>query len=70
MVMHKMMCKIDIQHLYIRDGVYYFVRRIPKDIQERYSSSRVVICLKTHIRDKALRLSRSFAQYIQMGINN
>ena len=32
MVIHKMMYKIDTPHLYVRDGVYYFVGRVPKEL--------------------------------------
>ena len=64
MVQHIVQQK-EVQYLWQKGRTYYFVRRIPKDIQEHYSSSRVVICLKTHIRDKALRLSRSFAQRLE-----
>ena len=49
MVMHKMMYKVDTPHLYIRDGVYYFVRRIPVDIRSYYSSKRILISLKTKL---------------------
>ena len=55
----------EVHYLWQKGRTYYFVRRIPKDIQEHYSSSRVVICLKTNIREKALRLSRSFAQRLE-----
>ena len=64
MVQHTVQQK-EVHYLWQKGNTYYFVRRIPKDIQEHYSSSRVVICLKTHIRDKALRLSRSFAQRLE-----
>ena len=40
-------------------------RRVPKDIQEHYTSSRVVICLKTKRRDSAVKASRSIAQRLE-----
>ena len=64
MVQHIVQQK-EVHYLWQKGRTYYFVRRIPKDIQEHYSSSRVVICLKTQIRDKALRLSSSFAQRLE-----
>ena len=64
MVQHIVQQK-EVHYFWQKGGTYYFVRRIPKDIQEHYSSSRVVICLKTNVRDKALRLSRSFAQRLE-----
>ena len=38
---------------------------MPKDIQEHYTSSRVVICLKTKRRDSALKASCSIAQRLE-----
>ena len=64
MVQHAAQQK-EVHYLWRKGSTYYFVRCIPKDIQEHYSSSRVVICLKTQVRDKALRLSRSFAQRLE-----
>ena len=55
-----------VQHfLWQKSGTYYFVRRVPKDIQEYYKSSRVVICLKTKRRDSAIKASRSIAQRLE-----
>ena len=55
-----------VQHfLWQKSGTYYFVRRVPKDIQEHYTSSRVVICLKTNRRDSAFKASRSIAQRLE-----
>ena len=55
-----------VQHfLWQKSVTYYFVRRVPKDIQEHYTSSRVVICLKTKRRDSALKASRSIAQRLE-----
>ena len=55
-----------VQHfLWKNSGTYYFVRRVPKDIQEHYTSSRVVICLKTKRRDSAVKASRTIAQRLE-----
>ena len=54
-----------VQYVYQRGTTYYFVRRVPKDIQEHYTSSRVVICLKTKRRDSAVKASRSIAQRLE-----
>ena len=51
-----------VQHfLWQKSGTYYFVRRVPKDIREYYTSSRVVICLKTKRRDRAVEASLSMS---------
>ena len=52
-------------YLWIKGDTYYFNRRVPKDIQSYYSSSRIVICLKTSRRDSALRTARSIAQRLE-----
>ncbi|MDB3891679.1 tyrosine-type recombinase/integrase [Alphaproteobacteria bacterium] len=52
-------------YLWVKGQTYYFNRRVPKDIQPHYSSSRIVICLKTSRRDSALRTARSIAQRLE-----
>ena len=52
-------------YLWIKGQTYYFNRRVPKDIQSYYSSSRIVICLKTSRRDRALRSAKSIAQRLE-----
>ena len=52
-------------YLWIKGQTYYFNRRVPKDIQSYYSSSRIVICLKTSRRDSALRTAKSIAQRLE-----
>ena len=54
-----------IQYVYQRGTTYYFVRRVPKDVQQHYKSSRVVICLRTSRRDQALRAGMSIAQRLE-----
>jgi len=51
-----------VQYVYQRGTTYYFLRRVPKDIQEHYKSSRIAICLKTTRRDQAVRAAMSIAQ--------
>ena len=60
--MHKMMYKIDTPHLYLRDGVYYFVRRVPVDIRSYYSSNRISMSLKTKSLATANRAIKSINQ--------
>jgi hypothetical protein len=54
-----------VQYVYQRGTTYYFVRRVPKDVQEYYKSSRIVICLKTSRKDKAVRAGKSIAQRLE-----
>ena len=50
------------KYLYNRDGVYQFIRRIPNDLTDHYSSSRIQISLKTKNMSKANRCARSITQ--------
>ena len=52
-------------YLWIKGQTYYFNRGAPKDFQSYFSSSRIVICLKTSRRDSALCAARSFAQRLE-----
>tara|TARA_B110000483_G_scaffold241244_1_gene323764 strand:- start:796 stop:1947 length:1152 start_codon:yes stop_codon:yes gene_type:complete len=54
-----------VQYVYQRGTTYYFVRRVPKDIQEYYKSSRIAICLRTSRRDQAVRVGMSIAQRLE-----
>ena len=51
-----------VQNVSQRGATYYFVRRVPKDVQEHYKLTRIVICLKTSRKDRAVRLGMSIAQ--------
>ena len=51
--------------MYQRGTTYYFNRRVPKDVQEYYKSSRIVICLKTSRKDRAVRAGMSIAQRLE-----
>ena len=59
MVMHKMMYINDAKHLCERDGVCYFVRRVPVDVLPYHSSNRISISLKTKSASAAVRASKS-----------
>lgn len=47
---------VDQNSLYItnRKGVYYYSRRIPKDLQKRIGKKRIVVSLKTRSLRKAI----------------
>jgi integrase len=53
------------QYLWLKGNIYYFNRRVPKDIQGYYKSSRIVICLKTTRQDTAARSAKSIAQRLE-----
>ena len=53
------------QYLWLKGSIYYFNRRVPKDVQANYKASRIVICLKTSRKDQAIRAARSIAQRLE-----
>ena len=63
--MHKMVYKNDAKHLCERDGVFYFVRRVPVDVLPYYSSNRISISLKTKSASAAVRASKSINQRLE-----
>ena len=52
-------------YLWLKGDTYYFNRRVPKDMQGHYKSSRIIICLKTTRKDTALRSAKSMAQRLE-----
>jgi len=60
--MSKLMYKVPESHVYLRDGIYYFVRRIPADLRSHYSSDRISFSLRTKSVSAANRSARSITQ--------
>ena len=52
----------DALHVLYRDGIYYYVRRIPHDLTAFYSVKRICFSLKTKSFVSAKRLSTSVTQ--------
>ena len=63
--MYKVMNSLDELHVYNRDGIYYFVRRIPADLRQFYSASRISFSLKTKSLATALRHAKSVRQKLE-----
>ena len=57
MVMHK-----NVPYIRCRDGIYYFVRRVPDDVKSYYSSDRISMSLRTKSNGVAVRASKSICQ--------
>ena len=53
-----MVYKIDPSYLWLKGKTYYYNRHIPHDLREHYSSSRLVVCLKTSEKHSAKRAAR------------
>ena len=69
--MYELMHKNDNQYLRCRDGIYYFVRRVPCDLKDIYTSDRISLSLKTKLITSARRVAKSIDQRLEdywMGI--
>ena len=69
--MYELMQKNDNQYIRCRDGVYYFVRRVPNDLKDIYTSDRISMSLKTKLITTARRVAKSIDQRLEdywMGI--
>ena len=60
--MHKMMYKKEELYLTTRNSIFYFVRRVPRDLIQYYSSNRISFSLKTKSKLKALRVYSTVKQ--------
>ena len=49
------------QFTYRKDGVFYFSRRIPKDLRHKYEHDKFAMCLRTKSRDAGARSARAIA---------
>ena len=54
--------KIEAPYVLCRDGVYYFVRRIPVDMQHHYDKCRLYFSLRTQSKARAIRAAQSITQ--------
>ena len=63
--MHKMRNKFEANHVLYRDGVYYYVRRVPYDLTSYYDVKRLCFSLKTKSASAAVRASKSINQRLE-----
>ncbi len=63
--MSKLMYKKDFEHIHVRNGIYYFVRRVPSDLLEHYQAPRISLSLKTKSASTAHRAARSISQRLE-----
>ena len=70
-MMYGVMHKYENQYIRCRDGIYYFVRRVPCDLRDIYTSDRISMSLKTKLITTARRFAKSIDQRLEdywMGI--
>ena len=60
-----MVYKLDPSYLWLKGRTYYYNRHFPRDVQSHYSCRRLVICLKTHKHDLAVRSARGISQRLE-----
>ena len=48
-----------------RNGIYYFVRRVPLDVRQHYASSRISFSLRTKSFNAAVRTAHSVSQRLE-----
>ena len=47
------MVGLNPSHTYVKDGIYYYGRKVPKDLREHYLRDRIVMSLRTKTAHKA-----------------
>ena len=57
--------KYEANHVLYRDGVYYYVRRVPYDLTSHYDVKRLCFSLKTKSASAAVRASKSINQRLE-----
>ena len=65
LVCNKMRNKCEANHVLYRDGVYYYVRRVPHDLTFHYDVKRLCFSLKTKSASAAIRASKSINQRLE-----
>ena len=63
--MHKVMYTNASQYVSNRDGIFYYVRRIPHDVRQHYASSRISFSLRTKSLRYAIRSANSVTQRLE-----
>ena len=57
--------KYAANHVLLRDGVFYYVRRVPLDLAEQYSVKRLCFSLRTKSYKSAIHASKSVSQRLE-----
>jgi integrase len=57
--------KYEANHVLYRDGIYYYVRRVPYDLTSHYDVKRLCFSLKTKSASAAVRASKSINQRLE-----
>ena len=63
--MNKLLNKNTSSYLWLRSGVFYFIRRVPSDVRRHYKADRVCLSLRTKSISVAARSARSINQRLE-----
>jgi len=63
--MHRVMYTNASQYVSNRDGVFYYIRRVPNDVRQHYASSRISFSLRTKSLRSAARTASSVTQRLE-----
>ena len=63
--MHRVMYTNASQYVSNRDGVFYYIRRVPNDVRQHYASSRISFSLRTKSLKSAERAANSVTQRLE-----
>jgi hypothetical protein len=54
-------------HSFVKDGVYYFIRRVPNDLRHHYTSKKISYSLRTRsvtvASSRAIRAAQKLDEY-------
>ena len=57
--------KYAANHVLLRDGIFFYVRRVPLDLAEYYSVKRLCFSLRTKSYKSAIHASKSVSQRLE-----
>ena len=57
--------KCEENHVFYRDGIFYYVRRVPYNLASNYDVKRLCFSLKTKSASAATRASKSINQRLE-----
>ena len=63
--MHRVMYTNASQYVSNRDGVFYYIRRVPHDVRQHYASLRISFSLRTKSLRSAARTASSVTQRLE-----
>ena len=52
-------------YLISRNGIYYYSRRVPADLNKRFNKDWIIISLRTRFKDKALRFATTLSDRLE-----